>query len=593
MKTHKDLIRILVIWIFIFSAFPLFSQTIIKGKVVDVDSDQALPYVSIYFADNNMGTVSNADGCFRFIMNETGSSELIFSCIGYETLKYNITNGIPAKVQMTRAVYSLKALEVMDEKPEHNPVQIFYAAVNDAMKNRQKRSARSYLSLETIGSNDVPIEVLEAFYQSDYSIKHGLSDMTLKNGRFGMMDQDGQFFSSLQTTQVLTNYELFLQARKSYYPHSPFSLSKTQGDKKYIFTMDRIIHDRDNLIAVIKFIPKEAESELFGGEAFIGLSDLKFRQIKMRIDDTEQVPFAPISPEAKLDKVNLNLVLNFRQDVKGKIIYDYILFNYDFDYVKSQQSQTMTTEALLVFYDYEHPFLMPLCDASALSTDYEKIMATPFHTYFWDQNYMFAQTTAMKDHTDYFVDNGVVINYEDLCVGAKPVNNPIKVWNENDPINWDDFLIKDIKDLGVDTPTFTWNYRNINEAEAINLDFNIFLDCNIDGDSLYFCCRTIFNKKSSYYFDDKDSMALEYINLQFNLVESVRRKMAESLCKKRFKLENAQDINLIYQDYMSRLDKMMFAMMKDVQGGDNTDKLAEWKNKVSEDLNKATASLSP
>jgi len=41
------------------------------------------------------------------------------------------------------------------------------------------------------------------------------------------------------------------------------------------------------------------------------------------------------------------------------------------------------------------------------------------------------------------------------------------------------------------------------------------------------------------------------------------------------------------------VDKMMFAMMKDVQRGQNQVKLAEWKNKVSADLIKATASLSP
>lgn len=593
MKTRVNLKWILIIWIFIFAAIPSFSQTTIKGKVVDAETDQPLSYVSIYFLDNNIGSISNADGCFRFIINKVESKELIFSCVGYETIQFNIDNGIPEKVEMTRAVYSLKTLEVRDTKPDYDPLNIFYSAVKNAMHNKQKRSARSYLSLETIGKGDVPVEVLEAFYQSDYSIKKGLSDMTLKNGRFGMMDQEGRYFSSLQTTMVLTNYELFLQARKSYFPHSPFSISKSQGDHQFIFTLDRVIHDRDELIAVIEFIPKAGSNELFKGEAYIGMEDLQFRQIKMHIDNAEQVPFEPITPNASLDKVVLDMVLNFRKDKTGEIIYDYILFNYGFNYVKPGQIQPMSTEALLVFYDYEHPFLMPLCNSNNLDTDYEKIMATPFHHYFWDQNYVFAQTAAMKDHTDYFIDNGVVVNYEDLCTRNKPVNNPIKVWDANRPIKWDDFLIKEMNDLNIDTPTFTWNYRNINPEEAVNLDFNIFLDCNIDGDSLYFCCRSVFNRKTSYYFDKKDSLALEYINLQFNLVESVRRKMAESLCKMRFNIDNAEDINIIYQDYMSRLDKMMFAMMKDVQRGQNQVKLAEWKNKVSADLIKATASLSP
>ncbi|MEA3479971.1 MAG: carboxypeptidase-like regulatory domain-containing protein [Bacteroidota bacterium] len=593
MKTRIISTGILIFWICILASSPSFSQTKIQGKVVDTETNQPISYVSICFQGTNNGTISNADGCFRFILKEEAPKELIFSCIGYETRKINIDNGVPAKIQMSKAIYSLRTLEIMGTKPDHDPTELFYLAVKNAKKNKQLRSARSYLSLETLGSDDVPIEVLEAFYQSDYSIKHGLSEMNLKNGRFGMMDQDGQYFSSLQTTLMLTNYELFLQARKSYYPYSPFSLSKSQGEEQYIFNLEKVIHNHEELIAVINFIPRSGDQKLFGGQAFINMNDHQFRQIKMHIENSEQVPFAPISPIASLDGVNLDLTLNFRTDTEGKIMYDYILFNYDFDYVKPDQRESMTTEALLVFYDYEQAFLMPMCNAMELTTDYEKIMATPFHTYFWEQNYIYAQTKAMKDHTEYFIDNGVVINYEELCVDHKPVNNPIKVWSETDPISWDDFLIKDMKDLKIDTPRFTWNYQSLHPESPVNLDFHIFLDCNIEGDSLYFCCRTVFNRKASYYFDKKDSMALAYINLQFDLVESVRRKMAESLCKRKIKIDNIGEIENVYQDYTKRLDKMMFSMLKDVQRGNNQVKLAEWKQKVSADLNRTTAQLTP
>ena len=587
MKTSVISKWVLGAWILLFNIFPAFTQTTIKGKVTDSETNEPIPYASVFINGTNTGTISNAEGCFRFIVNEDDSGEIVFQCLGYHHLSFNIDNGIPQTVRMDKASII----------PEHKgsavyssaPLEIFYDAVRNARKNKTKRSARSFLSVETINSDDIPFEVLEAYYQSDYTIKKGLSAMKIKNGRFGKLDPEVSFFSSLHSAKALTNYELFLHARKAYFINSPFSLSKSKGDDRYTFILDGFLEDRDQRIAIIHFSPREGYEELLSGTAYVEMGEKQFRQICMHISDTRQFP-APVADETRLKAVSLDMVLNFRNDINGQIMYDYIKF--DYDYGVPGKDQSMLSEAILVFYDYDHPFLMPLCKDDALADDYEKIMATPFHNYFWDQNRVFEQTSAMKDHTEYFMDHGFAINYESDCSDRRPLASPIKVWDPNSPITWDDFLIRDISDMDIDTPFITLSDQGLGPEDPIKLDFHIFLDCNMDGDSLYFCCRTVFNRRTSYYFEKHDSLALEYINLQFDMVESVRRKMAEALCNKRYKIENAGDIDLIYQDYMQRMQRMLATLRNDVRLGQDQAKLTEWKNKVQAELNRATASLS-
>jgi hypothetical protein len=593
MKTQEHFKWVLISWIFIFISAPAFSQTIIKGKVIDSKTEKPIPYVSIYFPEINSGSISNTEGCFRFTNNESSPGQLVVRGIGYESQIFDFEKGVPSVIKLEKASLIRDPLAIKKLEPDHDPVYIFYKAVKDAKKNRVKRSSRSYLSIETVSGKGVPVEVLEAYYQSDYTIKNGLSDMALKNGRFGMMDQNGQFFSSLQATKALTNYELFLHARKSYFANSPFALTKSQGQERFIFNLKSIIKDTDELIAEIEFIPREEHKDLISGVAYISLDNLQLRQIKMHVSGSGKILFTPVSSQTPKEDISLDIVLNYKKDSKGEIIYDYILFDYTYDYTKPQEVQRMTSEALLVFYDYDHPFIMPLCKADKINSDHEKIMAAPYNHYFWDRNSVFETTAAKRDHTDYLLDNGIVVNYENDCLQSVTLDNPIKSWDPNSPITWDDFLIKDARDLEIDTPLITWSDNSLKPESDVNLDFHIFLDCNMDGDSLYFCCRTVFNRKTSYYLKEKDSIALEYINLQFDMVESVRRKMAESLCKKSFKLENAEDINLIYKDYMGRLNKMMHAMTRDVNEGNDLIKLTEWRTKVSAELNKATAQLSP
>lgn len=74
----------------------MFAQIQIKGRVVDAETGEPLPYANVY-ADDKNGTLTNADGYFRLLSSEGGGefdpnvlSHL--STLRYRTILFHIPN---------------------------------------------------------------------------------------------------------------------------------------------------------------------------------------------------------------------------------------------------------------------------------------------------------------------------------------------------------------------------------------------------------------------------------------------------------------------------------------------------------------------
>jgi outer membrane receptor protein involved in Fe transport len=90
--THKRL-KILMLFIIagFFSPALLFSQnTVIKGKIMDVESHESVPFVNIGIKDQHKGTISDIDGKFE-LQTPPGDYVLLFSSIGYEKFSQKIS----------------------------------------------------------------------------------------------------------------------------------------------------------------------------------------------------------------------------------------------------------------------------------------------------------------------------------------------------------------------------------------------------------------------------------------------------------------------------------------------------------------------
>ncbi|MFD1063370.1 carboxypeptidase-like regulatory domain-containing protein [Winogradskyella litorisediminis] len=72
----------------LFSAFISFSQTEIKGKLIDADLEFPVENASIYIQNTTIGTISNSDGRFALnVPNANLRDTLVISSIGYKSFK--------------------------------------------------------------------------------------------------------------------------------------------------------------------------------------------------------------------------------------------------------------------------------------------------------------------------------------------------------------------------------------------------------------------------------------------------------------------------------------------------------------------------
>lgn len=88
----------LCLTIFFLALFPMkgMAQEALQGRVVDAETGEALPYVSI-FAGEGKGTLTNIEGDFKLTAEE--GDVLIFSFIGYEKLRIK-ADKLPAVVRL-------------------------------------------------------------------------------------------------------------------------------------------------------------------------------------------------------------------------------------------------------------------------------------------------------------------------------------------------------------------------------------------------------------------------------------------------------------------------------------------------------------
>ena len=103
MKKHST--RNILLLIFSMIWITGFSQTLIKGKVVD-EANLPLPGASIVLKDSNKGVVTNFDGDF-FIETNNSKETLVVSYMGFKTQEVNFTGKNNLTIVMVADAQSL------------------------------------------------------------------------------------------------------------------------------------------------------------------------------------------------------------------------------------------------------------------------------------------------------------------------------------------------------------------------------------------------------------------------------------------------------------------------------------------------------
>lgn len=200
--------------------------TSVRGRVLDADSNEPLPYVSVQFDGTNLGTRTDIEGNFYMEADGPVVSDVKVVCIGYETQILPIQAGQANKlvVQMEESTVGLKEITVRVEKYRNrgNPaVELIKKVIENKDKNRK--------------------EGLDYYHYEKYEkVSFALNNVTEKTRNSLLFRRFKFIFENADTNKVNDKVSLLLFLRESlsdvYYRNSPQSRKEyIHGERNVIF----------------------------------------------------------------------------------------------------------------------------------------------------------------------------------------------------------------------------------------------------------------------------------------------------------------------------------------------------------------------
>lgn len=162
----------------------------ISGKVLDVDTKQPIPYVSIHVKGTDHGTLSNLQGEFLIDDLCTDNNTLVISCFGYcdSVCEQHHQHGKMPHVFLTQKVQELKSITIETKKNEKEGTESISQVTLDKeqIKNSPTQSLASIISEEqgvtfaSAGTN-VQLPIIHGLYGNrililNNGLKHGFQN---------------------------------------------------------------------------------------------------------------------------------------------------------------------------------------------------------------------------------------------------------------------------------------------------------------------------------------------------------------------------------------------------------------------------------
>ncbi len=519
------------------------------------------------------------------------SLSLLIACTAYPGIQSEIAENT-SDVHFTRPLnYNLGETGQKSDVSHHNStffdeqnsqqnsreiINLLFDGIKNLKRQNTISTSRTFLTVESYRDKSTPISVFEAFYQANLSNGKSIDDLQLKNGRCAKVITDGQNNHSQFIIGLLKGYDLFDNNNDALRLYSPFNMGKSQSKNKFDIGLAKRHLKNGESFSKIYFRPKTDHPKLCSG--FVIINDAT------KIIKSVELSTSPNNLDGRDGMKDLNVMLSFyfKENPDKQVVFDKINMTYDYKGVHYGQLHSVTTLAEMTFYNYDDKFLLPLCFPPELNSDEEKLLALPYNDQLWTQEYCLIWDKKQANKISQISTEGILINY-----GSDEINNPhtdcpFIYWSEQNRLNWKDLPGAAITDKN---QVIQKNHKE-NHEHDYKLGFYIIADCNKQGDSIYPSCHTVFYNKNSYFHGERNDVSLEFINLQFDLVESFRRQMHQTICKRGRVIDDMQALKEMYMDYMQRLQEMLQEMSKDVNHGKDLQKMEIWRSRIDRELHK-------
>lgn len=358
----------------------------------------------------------------------------------------------------------------------------------------------------------------------------------------------------------------------------------------------------------LSFKPLNPDSNLFEGEIWINKSNSNILKLTINDRNMKMHPFSPLSPDHKIDSVDFSISYNFKTDSIA-CSPEYIQFSYKLYYDDNYSVKHITTNGILYFFENGKLFYNPRFShndyfSQAIETgnitwiidgyesrfnyskglgtytDYDKIVSMPYNEFFWNHNDAILLSDKKKSYLEFFRENGVLLNYNELSLLSNAHFNEKKLkWSPNVRVTSEmlnkknNFSVNSNKNLNYST-TMCFD-------DFYNLKGQIFMDINQFGDSISVLTSTLIDLDESFYYLQKESYTDCFINNYFDLIELQRLNMLNDLNRHNYSINQ---IDSVYNLNNIRLNEIQTQYLKECERGSNTEALDKWTKTIEKSL---------
>jgi hypothetical protein len=543
-----------------------FSQEItLEAFVKDKNTNEVLPYATVYNKHTLRGTISNDEGFFRF-PNLSISDTLLVSYLGYESLLFVVTS------EKKESIFLTPKTNLLNEVVVNITDDFLYDLVSKCYKtnSRSERVGKTYFSLETF-SDSVKIEMLDGYYNSTLK-GYDVETLELKNGRLAINEYKGKVFQSMGTSKTFYMHRLF--ESNDYFPHSPLEYNKRNLRELYNLRLKSSHKNEQNRkVYEIEFTPKKRGVNLFSGSLWMDADNFNVFKISLEKLNTSIHPFEPLFG-AELTNVDLNISKSFTS-VGGVMHLQSTDFNYSISYISVTDSieSKVNSKAVLYVYDMYNEFDLPFFTYTDMNyIDYRKLNAAPYNSFFWENINEFTMNDKPIENERFREQaKWTSKNYRTrLNYNNQMFEHPFSQWQDSIRIyiKEEPKPFKEIHVLAGKPLQFYYN-----------LKAHIYLDVNEFNDSVNVVTATVFDPFESFYHLKIDSVTNAFINMYFDLVEIHRQKLVNKMSV--FDKLTIPLVKKLYKEECELLQENSQRFFKKVQRGTNENEMLKWNKYIN------------
>lgn len=290
--------------------------TKVRGQVLDAESGEPMPFVSVFFKGTQIGTTTDGDGYFSLTTKDMSLTELSAQLLGYRTETAKIRSGVFSntlffmqieKSQLAEVIVKAdnrrvkKLLADIDARkirnnPEKKPgyecdvyskMELDLTHPREQLKGKAVKKQWNFIfdyidTSEVSGVPYLPIMINETLSKRYHSLDPDVDREVIQARRLSGADPDDNLLSQFTGSMMLANnfYDSYLDAFNVRIP-SPVNVNGLVFYNYYIIDTLEIDSRKTYMV---RYHPKEGISTpAFDGEMLVDAEEFALRKIKARL----------------------------------------------------------------------------------------------------------------------------------------------------------------------------------------------------------------------------------------------------------------------------------------------------------------------